>query len=110
MEKQKIFKYLFLTLLLILSSNIYGEKTKTTDTPWDTVIANLQIIESMTQPDSVKTALTQELFSDFQIKSEDYEKFYNKFFKKPPDQQTKFLKKVEEIILNRINNGMRQTR
>ena len=95
---------------MIFSSNIYGDENKTTDTPWDTVIANLQIIESMSQPDSVKNALTQELFSNYQIKAGDYEKFYNKFFKKPLDQQTKFLKKVEEIILNRINKGIKQTR
>jgi hypothetical protein len=98
MKTQKIFKYLLL-VLLITASNILGNQTKTTNTPWDTVIAKLQVIESMNRPDSVRVVLTQKLFSDYDLSADNYGKFYDKFLKKPPDQQVEFLKKVENILL-----------
>lgn len=98
MKTQQIFKYLLLTLLII-ASNLLGNQTKTTDTPWDTVIAKLQVIESVNRPDSVRVVLTQKLFSDYDLSADDYGKFYDEFLKKPPDQKVEFLKRVENILL-----------
>lgn len=108
MRNRQIFNHLILIIILVLSTNVFGNKAKTKETPWDTLIANIQIIESTKEPDSVKTAMTKKLFSDYHIKAEDYEKFYNDFLKKPPEQQAKFLKRVEEIILKLMNKIYRQ--
>lgn len=103
-----IFRNLMLVLILVISTDVFAEKAKTTPVPWDTVIAKMQVIDSMNQPDSVKSGLTQELFSDYNLKADDYINFYNKFFERPPDRQVKFLKKVEEIILELMNRQYRQ--
>lgn len=108
MKNRQILQYLFLLLILLLSTQIFGNDTKAANAPWDTLVANMQIIESMKKPDSVKTAMTKKLFSDYQIEAEDYNNFYDDFLKKSPEQQAKFFKKVEEIILELMNRIYRQ--
>lgn len=98
METKKNYRYLIL-ILLITASNLLGNQPKATNTPWDTVIAKLQVIESMNRPDLVRVVLTQKLFSNYDLSADDYAKFYDKFLKKPPDQQVEFLKRVENILL-----------
>jgi len=99
---------LFLGLLMLLPNNVSAGPKDAKETPWDTVMANIQVIESMNEPDSVKNTLTRQLFSDFQLTAEDYRRFYNDFLKRPPEKQAAFLKQVEEIILEWMNRQYRQ--
>lgn len=78
--------------------------------PWDTVMANIQVIESMNEPDSVKNTLTQQLFSEHHLTAEDYRRFYNDFLKRSPEEQAAFLKSVEGIILEWMNRDHKKAR
>jgi hypothetical protein len=101
-------------LLMIFSigiiSGLSAESASANEAPWDTVMAKLQIIESSKEPDSVKTILTQDLFSEYNLTADDYGKFYAKFLKRSPEQQVKFLKKVEDVILEMIKQQQEQMR
>lgn len=92
----------FLLLIIFIISVMLQAEPENADVPWDTLMAELQIIESMNEPDTVKAGLTHELFDNYDLQAADYSRFYNNFLTKPPEQQLDFLKKVENIILEML--------
>lgn len=105
---QFVYRILFITFLLGCGGILSAEPGAAGDAPWDTVMAELQIIESMNQPDSVKTILTRELFSQYQLSADDYGQFYERFLRRPPEKQLEFFRRVENIILERIKQEQQQ--
>jgi hypothetical protein len=101
---------LIFVAFLIKPNDVSGAPGGSKGTAWDTVMANIQVIETMNEPDSVKNALMQQLFSDFQLTAEDYRRFYEDFLKRSPEKQAAFLKQVEEIILEWMNKDYKKTR
>ena len=101
---------LFTVLLMLLPKNASGAPKNAKETAWDTVMANIQVIETMNEPDSVKNTLTQQLFSKFDLTVQDYRRFYDNFLKRPPEKQAAFLKQVEEIILEWMNKDYKKIR
>lgn len=91
-----------LLMILVISGKLSAASDQNVEVPWDTVIAELQVINAMKQPDSVKAALTQALFDKYDLQAEDYSRFYNNFLAKSPEQQLTFLKKVENVILEML--------
>lgn len=102
--------FLFVTMLVLLPISAFAGPEDAKEIPWDTVMANIQVIESANKPDSVKNTLTQELFSEFQLTAEDYRRFYDAFLKKPPQEQAAFLKRVEEIMLEWMKRDYKKAR
>lgn len=95
---------------MITPNHASGAPVDSKGTPWDTVMANIQVIETANEPDSVKNALMQQLFSDFKLTAEDYRRFYDDFLERPPEKQAAFLKRVEEIILEWMNKDYKKAR
>jgi hypothetical protein len=95
---------IFLSLLIFfyLANSDNGFSNESTPTAWDTVIAQLKIIDSGKQADSIKAELIHQVFEEHGIGVEDYRTFYQNFFERSPENQVKFLKRVEKIIQNHL--------
>ena len=92
-----------------LGTNLFGwEDGPKTEVPWDTVTAQLQIIESFRQPDSVKTSLTKELFIQYGLTEQDYRSFYDDFLNQPVKKQREFLDKVKAILQSLMKKNVTQ--
>jgi len=91
--------YLWLLLLiLILPPRIaFADETRST-AAWDTVIAEIQIIEQSTIEDSLKSKLMVTLFARYNLTEEDYRSFYERFMSLPLQQQREFLERVKTIV------------
>ncbi|RMH89429.1 MAG: hypothetical protein D6681_14400 [Calditrichaeota bacterium] len=96
--------------LMCISAWAFGQ-TDSTAVPWDTVVAEMQIIESSRQPDSLKNTLMQDLFHRYHITAEAYEHFYQDFLRQPPAEQLRFLDRVKSILqaFLRQKQGFRQS-
>jgi len=97
--------HIFLLIIFVISGKLSAEPEQKNEAPWDTLMAKLQVIESMKQPDSVKAAMTKELFDNYDLQAADYSRFYNNFLEKTTEQQLNFLKKVENIILEMLKQN-----
>ncbi len=69
-----------------------------TDVPWDSVAAELQIIDSLREPDSIKFSLTKKLFIKHHLTEQDYRVFYEDFLKQPVEKQREFMETVKAIL------------
>lgn len=66
--------------------------------PWDSLMADLQIIENARVADSTRAQLTRQLFNDYQLTIADYRDFYRDFLQKPLAEQRQFLEAVQKIL------------
>lgn len=69
-----------------------------TEAPWDTVMAEIQVIESLEKPDSLKDGQMKALFARYRIGSEDYRQFYEHFLQRSPEAQQQFIQEVKSIL------------
>lgn len=73
------------------------------DVPWDSLVAQIQIIESINQSDSVKTALLNEAFAARHLTVEEYRAFYEGLLQKNPIEQRRFFERVKAILEGLLN-------
>ncbi len=90
--------------LIIFNANATGEPKDFEQAVWDTVIANIKVIESLEQPDSVKNGLIQDLFEDYQVTANEYRHVYKKLINQPPKQQQQLLKRIKSILQKLISS------
>jgi len=97
-----------LTIFLIFLINVlvFGNdgNQKLTVAEWDTLFAELQIIESRSEPDSIKASLINTLFKKYGVNGEDYQKFYTQLMKEKPEKQYDFLKRIEKILIESLKD------
>jgi hypothetical protein len=86
------------------SSPQYGNEEQFTAV-WDTVVAEIQIIESLNQPDSVKSALMVDLFQRYNLTEKDYRSFYDHFSNLSPEDQRKFMERVKAVLPSLLKLG-----
>ncbi|MCB0305696.1 MAG: hypothetical protein KDI38_18180 [Calditrichaeota bacterium] len=68
------------------------------EVPWDTLMAEIQVIESLEEADSLKDGQMKALFARYQVGSEDYRRFYEQFLQRTPDAQQQFIQNVKSIL------------
>lgn len=100
--KANFFSLIFFWMIGVLFTPLLAEDDKTVDAPWDTVMAEIQLIESLTQADSLKNMLMTDLFQRYQITDQDYRAFYADFLTRRPQQQYDFLSRVKAVLLEYI--------
>ncbi len=66
--------------------------------PWDTVVAEIQVVMSSRVPDTLKTQLMAQVFRAFHLDWDDYRHFYEEFRTWSPEQVVRFLDRVEKIL------------
>lgn len=71
------------------------QKTKV---PWDSVAAQIQMIKNVSKTDSIRQYLLKSLFERYQIRAEDYQRFYDNFLKKPIEDQQAFIDRMRRIL------------
>jgi len=86
-----------LFIFILLPHLTYADETKVT-APWDTVVAEIQIIEHSTVEDSLKNKLMAGLFARYNLTEKDYRSFYEHFLDLPLEQQREFLERVKTIV------------
>ncbi|MCB9070319.1 MAG: hypothetical protein R3C41_07705 [Calditrichia bacterium] len=69
--------------------------------PWDSVLAEMQVISSLSEADSVREQLYTNLFERYQISIDDYRKFHRDFMQKDREGQRLFLENIQKIIQHR---------
>lgn len=69
-----------------------------TAVPWDTVMAEIQVIEALEEADSLKDGRMKALFARYRIGSEDYRQFYEHFLQRTPEDQQQFIQEVKAIL------------
>lgn len=76
-----------------------------TEAPWDSVMAEIQIIESLEEADSLKDGQMKALFARYRVSSEDYRHFYEHFLQRSPEAQQQFIQEVKSILqaLTQVN-------
>jgi hypothetical protein len=94
---ERMIYFSWLLLIFIPPRITYADETNVT-TPWDTVVAEIQIIEHSTVEDSLKNKLMAELFTRYNLTEKDYRSFYEHFLVLPPKQQREFLERVKTIV------------
>lgn len=101
---QKNYRHFFTILFVTaLATCLAGqEPMQQKSVPWDSVTADIQIIESLDQPDSIKTSLTRELFDQYELTANDYRLFYDDFLEQPLEIQREFMEKVKAILQSAI--------
>ncbi|MCK6619022.1 MAG: hypothetical protein HUU32_05105 [Calditrichaceae bacterium] len=93
---------LLITALLAPGKGGCGEEPRQSSA-WDTLIAEIQIIESLNQPDSTKSQLMSELFERRQVSLEDYRRFYDDFYRQPFEEQQKFVERIKTLVPQLLN-------
>lgn len=93
---------LLLAALLAPGRAVYGQEPRHSSA-WDTLIAEIQIIESWNQPDSLKGQLLSELFERRQVSLEDYRRFYDDFYHQPFEEQQIFMERIKTLIPQLLN-------
>ncbi|GEM_PF-4015990 len=99
------FGWEFLFVMFMLIGSAVGTRAQDQplpDVPWDSLMASIKMVDSSLKPDSVKGALLRQLFESYQITMEHYQQFYRKIMSDSPQQQTRFLKRVKEILEHRV--------
>lgn len=93
---------LLITALLAPGNGVCGEEPRY-GSAWDTLVAEIQIIESLNQPDSLKSQLMNELFDRRRVSAEDYRQFYEAFYRLPFEEQQKFVERIKTLIPQLLN-------
>lgn len=93
------------TFLWLMIALTFGWRTgnadntpRKTTVPWDTVMAQMQMIKNVSMADSIKYQMFKSLFDRYQINATDYQRFYENFLKKPVDEQQKFIDRMRRIL------------
>lgn len=96
-EKTTRYAWLLLLIFIILPRLTFADDHNVT-VAWDTVVAEMQIIEQSTIEDSLKSKLMIALFARCNLTEEDYRSFYERFMSLPLQQQREFLERVKTIV------------
>ena len=96
-ERTICYLWLLLLILILPPRTMFADETGST-AAWDTVIAEIQIIEQSTIEDSLKSKLMVTLFARYNLTEEDYRSFYERFMSLPLQQQREFLERVKTIV------------
>lgn len=96
MKKTHIFFAFIIVFIIFPGFALANEEPFTA--VWDTIVAETQAIESLKQPDSVKSALMIELFQRYNITEEDYRLFYDNFYNLSPEKQRQFMERVKAVL------------
>lgn len=86
-----------LFIFILLPRLTYADETNVA-APWDTVVAEIQVIEHSTIEDSLKNKLVADLFDRYNLTEKDYRSFYEKFLDLPLEQQREFFERVKTIV------------
>lgn len=86
-----------------------------TDTPekpvhYDSLVAELRIIQEMNAPDSLKRALVWQTFSKFHTDVNEFQAFWQSILNSEPEVQLQFFKRVEKIITSEMTRRPFQLR
>ena len=65
---------------------------------WDTVLAEIQIIESSDGADSLKSQLMADLFARYNLTAQDYRSYYETFRSLPIEEQRRIMERVKEVM------------
>lgn len=65
---------------------------------WDTVLAEMQIIESSDGADSLKNRLMADLFARYNLTAQDYRSFYENFLALPVEEQRRIMQRVKDVM------------
>lgn len=88
----------------VAQNNLAGAHT---EAPWDTIMAEIQVIESLEEADSLKDGQMKALFTRYQVGSEDYRNFYEHFLQRTPEAQQQFIQEVK-LILQTLTQANRE--
>lgn len=95
---ERMICYSWLFIIFIFPPHLtYADETNVS-APWDTVVAEIQIIEHSTVEDSLKNNLMAELFTRYNLTEKDYRSFYEHFLDLSLEQQREFLDRVKTIV------------
>lgn len=95
------FLLVLITLFLQINFVYANNESETVTVPWDSVLAEMQVISSLSEADSVREQLYTNLFERYQISVEDYRKFHSDFMQKDREGQRQFLENIQKIIQHR---------
>lgn len=73
--------------------------------PWDSVVAEMKIIQEMTGADSLKENLLKSLFNSRELSSADYDRFYQHFLNLTVQEQEAFIKTVRDILDKKVKEN-----
>lgn len=93
---------LLITALFAPGKGVCNEEPRH-NSAWDTLVAEIQIIESLNQPDSTKSQLMSELFERRRVRLEDYRQFYDDFYRQPFEEQQKFVERIKTLVPQLLN-------
>jgi hypothetical protein len=103
----KIHRIISIIFLISMTSSLafgHDGNQKLPAAEWDTLFAELQIIEARNEPDSIKASLINTLFKDYGVSVGDYQKFYSQLMKENPKKQYDFLKRIEKILIESLKD------
>lgn len=95
------FLVVLITLFLQINFVYANNESETVTVPWDSVLAEMQVISSLSEADSVREQLYTNLFERYQISIDDYRKFHRDFMQKDREGQRQFLENIQKIIQHR---------
>lgn len=73
--------------------------------PWDSVVAEMKIIQEMTATDSLKENLLKSLFKTRNLNDDDYDRFYQHFLNLTLQEQEDFIKSVRDILDKKVKEN-----
>ncbi len=73
--------------------------------PWDSVVAEMKIIQEMTATDSLKENLLKSLFNTRNLEGDDYDRFYQHFLNLTVQEQEDFIKSVRDILDKKVKEN-----
>ena len=66
--------------------------------PWDSILARIQIVEALSEPDSIKKSYMSKIFNQYMLTIDDYRQFYLSFETSSMDKKQQFISDVKEIL------------
>lgn len=94
-------------LLLLLSLNFFSCENRTVDYPdksWSHFIKEVELTLASAEPDSIKSQKILKIFDKYDIKLEDYRRFYETMTTEEQMKSISFLKQVEKQIAEDMKN------
>ncbi len=73
--------------------------------PWDSIVAEMKIIQEMTGADSLKNDLLKSLFNTRNLDSDAYNRFYEYFLNLTVQEQEAFIKNVRDILDKKVKEN-----
>ncbi len=91
-------KWMLIVLLGVSLTGAASTDSLLNKVPWDSVVAEIQIVQGSRLPDSIKAQLLEQVFKKFNIEMADYQAFYLQFRTWSNKQVVRFLHRVETIL------------